>query len=127
MKRIIFVLLAIFMCFGLCAQGKTGLGLTINVHPLGYMNHTDITQYNKTDADSKLGKVLDEISGQSGTLWIESDAKQTDIYNAYAFGVDIRYSFFILVLISVYRLKFIVKVKVLLQELILPRTRKIND
>lgn len=92
MKKIIFGITALLMSTAVMAEG---IGLTINIDPIGYMNHTITTTYNGVGAFNKeLEQQLKATLGE-GNLKVE-DQKQRDVYNAYALGLDVRYSFFYL-------------------------------
>ncbi|MEL3908767.1 MAG: hypothetical protein P1P64_07130 [Treponemataceae bacterium] len=94
MKKFTMTFLAALLAVSLSAQG---IGLSINIDPIGYMNHTIVTKYNglgglKVDLQKELEATLG-----AGKLEI-GDQKQTDIYNAYALGLDVKYSYFYLAL-----------------------------
>lgn len=92
MKKIIFGITALLMSTAVMAEG---IGLTINIDPIGYMNHTITTTYNGVGAFNKeLEQQLKATLGE-GNLKVENQ-KQRDVYNAYALGLDVRYSFFYL-------------------------------
>lgn len=89
MKKFTMTFLVALLVVSLSAQG---IGLSINIDPIGYMNHTIVTTYDK-------GKLVDNLSDKfedalgGGNLQV-GDQKRRDIYNAYALGLDISYSFF---------------------------------
>lgn len=88
MKKFIVALSACVLAASLFAE----IGLSINVDPLGYMNHTIKTSY---DTGELANNLRDEFinSGLVGELDI-GDQPATAIYNAYALGLDVTYSFF---------------------------------
>lgn len=99
MKKVILTSLTLLLCVSLAiAESDIGFGIKINIDPLGYMNHMDITQReNKTEVDKTLKDALEAATGTSGgSLWVEGDGKQKDLYSAYALGLNVQYSYFYL-------------------------------
>lgn len=89
MKKKIFAVLALALSFSLVAEG---VGLAINIDPLGYMNHTIITTY---DSEKLADNLKDEFvnAGLIGELQI-GDQNSKNVYNAYALGLDVTYKVF---------------------------------
>lgn len=89
MRKFIMTFLTVLLAVSLSAEG---IGISINIDPLGYMNHTIVTTYDKGGLEANLGDKFNAALG-AGTLQV-GDQNRKDIYNAYALGLDINYSFF---------------------------------
>lgn len=88
MKKILFMAIAMSLTFSLVAEGSG----SVNVNPIGYMNHSIITTHDSNTLAQELGDQF-KIAIGSGTLQI-GDQRSTNVYNAYALGLDVNYSFF---------------------------------
>lgn len=88
MKKILFMAIAMSLTFSLVAEGSG----SVNVNPIGYMNHSIITTHDSNTLAQELGDQF-KIAIGSGTLQI-GDQRSTNVYNAYALGLDVNYNFF---------------------------------
>lgn len=89
MKKKILAVLALTLSFSLVAEG---VGLAINIDPLGYMNHTIMTTYDSEKLANNLDEEFKNALGV-GTLQL-GDQNSKNVYNAYALGLDVTYKVF---------------------------------
>lgn len=84
MKKLLIVLVSI-LCIGfVCAD----VGVDINIHPVGYMNHTIFTKWDNANT------LVGSAPGYDVSIYGGSDPTSTESYNMYTLGLDVTYQYY---------------------------------